>query len=71
TLFAQCGINNQVGPFAPAIEKVNGYHILQYWVKLPRNGRLGTIKQALSNGIELVKSKYNNTPTIVVDVDPY
>lgn len=71
TLFAQCGINNQVGPFAPAIEKVNGYHILQYWVKLPRNGRLGKIKQALSNGIELVKSKYNNTPTIVVDVDPY
>lgn len=70
-VFRQCGINNHIGPVAAPIEKVNGYHIYQYWIKLPRNSRLAQTKQALSDGIELVRAKYNNIPIIVVDVDPY
>lgn len=69
--FQKCSIIEYSNAIIPAIDRVNGQMINQYWIKLPKNNSLQTTKNALSIEIDKIREKYNDLPSITVDVDPY
>lgn len=64
------GIANSEGPVAPAIERINNRLIREFWIKLPREHNIATIKKALSSQIGLIEKLFNGAVLITVDVDP-
>ena len=69
--FRRCAISDYSNAVIPAIDKVNGQLINQYWIKLPKNKKLQSAKAALYAEIEAIREKYRDLPTIIIDVDPY
>lgn len=69
-LLAECGVTGVMGPVKPAIDKVAGELISQFWLKLPRTGALASTKALLYEKIGLLCLKYKSAPNIVIDVDP-
>ena len=58
------------GPVPPAVDFIDKQHINQFFIKLPRNGRLAATKSAIRQGIEKVEKEFKTCSTIIVDVDP-
>ena len=64
------GIADIAGPTAPAIDKVAGEHIAQFWIKLPRNRALAPTKQQLYARLDQIERDFKGHTAIVIDVDP-
>ncbi|MBR5736177.1 MAG: primosomal protein N' [Bacteroidales bacterium] len=60
-----------MGPMTPAVNKVQGYFIAVFWVKLPKNASARTAKQRVAALVEEMRSFMKPAVDIVVDVDPY
>ncbi len=58
------------GPVEPALESVGGYHIRQFWIRLPRNSSLSTAKKGIFDAVESVLGQFKYAPDIIIDVDP-
>ena len=69
--FKRSGIKDFTGAVVPAVDKVNGQTINQFWLKLPKDRQLKATKLRLYQEIEAVREKYKDLPTIIIDVDPY
>lgn len=65
----ECG-TGFLGPVKPAVDKVAGELISQFWIKLPRNSSLATMKALMYERIGLLCLKYKSAPDISIDVDP-
>ena len=64
------GIVDIAGPTAPAIDKVAGEHIAQFWIKLPRNRALARTKQQLYERLDRIERDFKGHTAITIDVDP-
>ncbi|MBQ6300163.1 MAG: primosomal protein N' [Bacteroidales bacterium] len=64
------GIGDIAGPTAPAIDKVAGEHIAQFWIKLPRNRALARTKQQLYERLDRIERDFKGHTAITIDVDP-
>lgn len=68
--FSSLGIHGVQGPVEPAMETVGGYHIRQFWIRLPRNSSLPTVKRRIYDAVESVLGQFKYAPDIIIDVDP-
>ena len=69
-LLEECGTGSYLGPVKPAIDKVAGEMISQFWLKLPRDRALSATKARIYEKIGLLCLKYKSAPDIIIDVDP-
>lgn len=59
------------GPLQPMADRIEGKMIRQFWLKMPRNGRLAAAKADLKEGIDSLTESYPFKAEIIIDVDPY
>ena len=64
------GISGISGPTAPAVDVVAGEHIAQFWIRLPRNRSLASVKRKLYERLEQIERDFKGHTAIVIDVDP-
>ena len=64
------GIRDIAGPTAPAVDVVAGEHIVQFWIKLPRDRNLAATKRALYTRIDQIERDFKGHTTLIIDVDP-
>jgi primosomal protein N' (replication factor Y) len=60
-----------MGPMTPAINKIQGYFITVFWIKLAKNASAKAAKKRVSAMIEDLRTFIKPPVDIVVDVDPY
>lgn len=59
------------GPLQPMADRIDGKMIRQFWLKLPRTGKLAAAKAAIKEGIDALAESYPFKADIIIDVDPY
>ena len=64
------GIADIAGPVPPPVEVVAGEHVAQFWIRLPRNRALASVKQAFYERIDRIERDFKGHTAIVIDVDP-
>ena len=60
-----------MGPMTPAVNKIQGYFITVFWIKLAKNASAKAAKKRVSAMIEDLRTFIKPPVDIVVDVDPY
>lgn len=60
-----------MGPMTPAVNKVQGYFMSVFWVKLAKNATARAAKQRVAALVEEMRGFMKPPVDIVVDVDPY
>ena len=70
TALRNSGIREAGGPVAPQNEQVGKQHIRQFFLRLPRDGRLARTKRALAAELEAISLRYRGHVDITIDVDP-
>jgi len=64
------GITDFDGPTRPPVEKINGKHIVNIWIRLPRRAETRLLKQRIYTEITSIKSLHKAGGEIYFDVDP-
>lgn len=60
-----------MGPMTPAVNKIQGYFITVFWVKLAKNASARAAKKRVAALVEDLRTFMKPPVDIVVDVDPY
>lgn len=60
-----------MGPMTPAVNKVQGYFMVVFWVKLAKNASAKAAKQRVAALVAQMRGYMKPPVDIVVDVDPY
>ena len=60
-----------MGPMTPAVNKVQGYFMTVFWVKLAKNASARAAKQRVAALVDEMRGFMKPPVDIVVDVDPY
>ena len=60
-----------MGPMTPAVNKVQGFFMTVFWVKLAKNAAARTAKQRVAALVDELRGFMKPPVDIVVDVDPY
>jgi len=69
-ILGKCKVPDFAGPLTPAVEKTGGWHINQFWIKLPRTAATAEIKRELAIRLEALYLRFKRKPQITIDVDP-
>ena len=64
------GIADIAGPVPPPVEVVAGEHVAQFWIRLPRNRALASVKKAFYERVDQIERDFKGHTSIVIDVDP-
>ena len=60
-----------MGPMTPAVNKVQGYFMAVFWVKLAKNATAKSAKRRVAALVEEMRGFMKPPVDIVIDVDPY
>ena len=60
-----------MGPMTPAVNKVQGYFMAVFWVKLAKNATAKSAKRRVAALVEEMRGYMKPPVDIVIDVDPY
>ena len=60
-----------MGPMTPAVNKIQGYFIAVFWIKLAKTSGARASKQRVAELVEQMRGYMKPPVDIVVDVDPY
>ena len=60
-----------MGPMTPAVNKLQGYFMVVFWVKLAKNASAKAAKRRVADLVTQMRGYMKPSVDIVVDVDPY
>lgn len=64
------GVKEFSGPFSPLIDRLRGEYMLQFWLKLPKDSTVSSIKKNITQGIDKLIIKEYSSVKISLDADP-